>query len=187
MLDCAGVGLSVYDFIIKNQYDPQYGITYQALTSINSSDMAERCKVHDANKVVWCIKANASFNSEIAILLRNGFQGGNINLLVHEDLADSNFDDNYKGYSKMSLSDQMALKNPYLQITMAIFELIKLDSEVKNGQVKVKEQSGMRKDRYSSLAYNYWVACELERQLKPKNQSTEDLIKAFSIRKAKHY
>ena len=70
VLDCAGVGLSVYDFIIKNQYDPQYGITYQALTSINSPDMAERCKVHDANKVVWCIKANASFNSEIAILLR---------------------------------------------------------------------------------------------------------------------
>ena len=30
--------------------------------------------------------------------------------------------------------------------------------------MRVFEKSGMRKDRYSSLAYNYWVQCQLERE-----------------------
>jgi hypothetical protein len=32
----------------------------------------------------------------------------------------------------------------------------------------------MRKDRYSSLAYNYWVQCQLEREIlrKPKYEMT---------------
>ncbi|MDF2884232.1 MAG: hypothetical protein K0R54_4799, partial [Clostridiaceae bacterium] len=36
--------------------------------------------------------------------------------------------------------------------------------------IKVFEKSGMRKDRVSSIGYNYWVQCQLERKLqKPKN------------------
>ncbi len=58
---------------------------------------------------------------------------------------------------------------PYLQTTLGIYELVKLDHEVKNGNIKVKEVSGMRKDRYSSIAYNYWCACQLELKLRPKN------------------
>ena len=184
VIDTNGNGLGISDFLMKDQYDPMTGITYKALTCVNNKDMAERCRVRDANKAMWCIKATANFNGEIAIGIRNGFQTGNINLLVNEDIADSMFEDKIKGYNKMALSDKLALQNPYLQTTMAIFELIKLDTEVKNGQIKVKEQSGMRKDRYSSLAYNYWVACELERQLKPRTQNTQDLLKNFTMRKS---
>lgn len=187
VLDCQGLGIGVFDILIKDQYDPQTGNTYHALNACNNDDMAERCKVHDAEKVIWCVKANASFNNDIAVGLRTGIQNGKINLLIDDKLAEEVLADNNKGYNKMTMPDKLALQNPYLQTTMAIFELIKLDSEVKNGQIKVKEQSNMRKDRYSSLAYNYWCACELERQLKPKNQSTEDLIQAFAIRKAKHF
>ena len=43
--------------------------------------------------------------------------------------------------------------------------------EIKGTNIKITEKSGMRKDRYSSLAYNYWVQCQLEREMlhKPKN------------------
>ena len=37
--------------------------------------------------------------------------------------------------------------------------------------VKVKERSGMRKDRYSSLEYNYYVVQQLAIRLKPKKQN----------------
>ena len=62
-------------------------------------------------------------------------------------------------------------KMPYTQTTLLIYELINLESETKGLNTRVFEKSGMRKDRYSSLAYNYWVQCELERELlnKPKN------------------
>ena len=86
----------------------------------------------------------------------------------------------------MSIRDQAMLQLPYIQTTMAVFELIKLDHEIKNGQIKVKEISGMRKDRYSSIAYNFWCACQLELKLKPKTQDTQSLVSKLTIRKAKY-
>ena len=77
-------------------------------------------------------------------------------------------------------------KQKELNYTMSIFELVKLDHEVKNGQIKVKEVSGMRKDRYSSIAYNYWCMCQLELKLKPKQQNT-NLVSQLSIRPARRF
>lgn len=185
VLDTNGIGLGVYDFIIKDQYDPETGDTYKALTCVNDKEMAERCKVKDAKQVVWSVKATAKFNNEICVLLRNGIQNGKINFLVSEQDADEILKDTYKGYNKLSLSEKVKLKTSYIQTTMAIYELVKLEHEVKDGNIKVKEISGMRKDRYSSIAYNYWCACQLELKLKPKNTSTESLISNLTIRQPK--
>ena len=59
VLDSSGNGLGVYDVIIKETYDPQLGITYDALCACNDENMASRCKVKNAKKCVWCIKASA--------------------------------------------------------------------------------------------------------------------------------
>lgn len=185
VLDTNGIGLGVYDFIIKDQYDPETGETYKALTCCNDSDMAIRCKVKDAQKVVWSVKATSAFNNEICVLLRNGIQNGKINFLVSEHDGEEVLRDNFKSYNKFSLTEQNALKMPYIQTTMTQYELIKLEHEVKNGNIKVKEISGMRKDRYSSIAYNYWCACQLELKLKPKQQSTNTLVQQLIIRPAR--
>ena len=185
VIDTQGLGLGVYDFICKDQYDSETGKTYKALKCCNDDDMAERCKVKDANVVVWSVKANDKFNNEICILLRNGIENGKISFLIsEEDCEDVISKDLYKGFNKLTPSDQALIKKSYLQTTMAEYELIKLDHEVKNGNIKVKEQSGMRKDRYSSIAYNYWCACQLELGLKPKT-NTNDILSKLIIRPAK--
>lgn len=186
VLDTNGIGLGVYDFITKDQICQENGKRYRAMTCINDKDMAERCKVRDANKVVWSVKANANFNNEICVLLRNGIQNGKINFLIPEQDADSSLKETYKGYFKMSPTEQAKLKMSYIQTTFAVYELIKLDHEVKNGNIKVKEVEGMRKDRYSSIAYSYWCACQLELKLKPKTQDTQSLVSKLTIRKAKY-
>lgn len=186
VLDTNGIGLGVYDFITKDQICQENGKRYQAMTCINDKDMAERCKVRDANKVVWSVKANANFNNEICVLLRNGIQNGKINFLIPEQDADSSLKETYKGYLKMSPTEQAKLKMSYIQTTFAVYELVKLDHEVKNGNIKVKEVEGMRKDRYSSIAYSYWCACQLELKLKPKTQSTQSLINKLPIRQPSH-
>lgn len=187
VLDTNGIGLGVYDFITKDQICQENGKRYQAMTCINDKDMAERCKVRDANKVVWSVKANANFNNEICVLLRNGIQNGKINFLIPEQDADSSLKETYKGYFKMSPTEQAKLKMSYIQTTFAVYELIKLDHEVKNGNIKVKEVEGMRKDRYSSIAYSYWCACQLELKLKPKTQNTNDLVNKLPIRQGKRF
>lgn len=186
VLDTNGIGLGVYDFITKDQICQENGKRYQAMTCINDKDMAERCKVRDANKAVWSVKANANFNNEICVLLRNGIQNGKINFLIPEQDADNSLKETYKGYFKMSPTEQAKLKMSYIQTTFAVYELIKLDHEVKNGNIKVKEVEGMRKDRYSSIAYSYWCACQLELKLKPKTQDTQSLVSKLTIRKAKY-
>ena len=185
VLDTNGLGIGVYDFIIKDQYDPETGETYKALTCVNDREMAERCKVKDAKPVVWSVKATAKFNNEICVLLRNGIQNGKINFLITEQNADDVLKEFYKGYNKISLSEKIALKTSYTQTTMAIYELVKLEHEVKDGNIKVKEVSGMRKDRYSSIAYSYWCACQLELKLKPKNDVSQSLINDLPIKQPK--
>lgn len=183
VLDTNGNGLGVYDFIIKEQYDPTNGETYEALCACNNQEMAERCKVKTANKVVWCIKATADFNSNSATMLRAAILNGNINLLCNEFDAETVVK-KIPGYDKLSSSEQTELMLPYAQTSLAINEMINLEHEIINNRVKLRERSGMRKDRFSSLQYNNYVVQELSSKLKPKN-ANNDILNLLTIRPAK--
>ena len=171
VLDCSGVGMAIFDRLIQDIVDPTTGELYPALSCCNDKAMAERCKVDNAPKVIWSIKASASFNNEICTLLRSGFQNGKINLLVTEFEAEEILKDKFKGFAKMPAYEQMQYKIPYIQTTLLVYELINLEYEIKGTNVKITEKSGMRKDRYSSLAYNYWVQCQLEREMLRKQKT----------------
>lgn len=186
VIDSNGVGMAVYDYIIKNHYDNETGKQYAALTCLNDDDMAMRCITPGATKAVWSIKANARFNSQICASLRDGIKSGKILLPKNELMVEEYLMQNCKGYKNMAPTEQLRVKTAYVQATLAVFELIKLKAfHDNNGNITIKEQSGMRKDRYSSLAYNYWVACQLELQLKPKTTDTQSLIDKMVIRRGK--
>lgn len=179
VVDTNGSGLGVFDALIRDMVDPETGELYGALSCCNDKDMAARCKVANAPEVIWSIKANASFNNEICILLRSGFKQGKINLLVSEFEAEEILKDKIKGYAKMQPFEQLQYKMPYIQTTSLIYELTKLEHEIKGTNIKIIEKTGMRKDRYSSLAYNYWVQCQLEREILQKPQVSFD-IKSYA-------
>lgn len=175
VIDTSGQGLGVYDALIQDIVDPETGELYPAISCCNDKDMAERCKVANAPKEIWSIKGNAAFNSEICILLRSGFQNNKINLLVHEIIGEDVLKSKYKSFNKMSQAEQIEYRMPYIQTSLLVTELTKLEYEVKGANVKIKERTGMRKDRYSSLAYNYWVQCQLEREILRKPKSGFDV------------
>ncbi len=171
VIDTNGVGLGVFDALIQDMIDHETGELYPALTCCNDKVMAERCKVENAPKVIWSVKATASFNNEICILLRSGFQKKKLNLLISEFECEEIIKDKIRGFDKLPAFEQMQYKMPYVQTTLLVYELINLEHEIKGTNIKVKEKSGMRKDRYSSLAYNYWVQCQLERKLLHKSDT----------------
>lgn len=186
VVDTNGVGLGVYDYLIKPHYDTVTGKQYDALNCCNDSTMSERCQVPGAKKVIWSIKANAKFNNQICTSLRNGIKSGKILFPKNEMVVEDYLYQNVKGYKNMSPTKQMRMKMAYFQMTLAILEMTRLRNyHDNNGNIVLKEQSGMRKDRYSSLAYNYWVACQLELQLKPKVQDTQTLVNRMVMRKGK--
>ena len=186
VLDTNGLGLGVYDFIARQQFDAETGETYDAMCSCNDITMAERCHDPSANKCVWTIKAYAQENSEMATALRAGIQTGNLSLLISEYDAEQTIK-KISGYSTMTTEEKVKLLMPYAQTTALVNEMVNLEGKIVDNKVKLKEHSGMRKDRFSSLEYNYYVAQEIgrenQRRANQDNKSLVDLL-ASSIRKS---
>lgn len=185
-LDANGIGQAVLDYIMQDRYDPQYACMYKAMSCINNPDLNIRCKVRDANRVVYAMKASAKQNNDMCLALRSAFQNGYINLLKTENDIEDVWTKMIKGFSKLTEIQQDKLKLPYIQTTLLIDELINLEYEVQNGFIKVKERSGMRKDRYSSLEYNYYVIDQIK--IKKKEQSnTNNLAALLPVRSSKRF
>ena len=181
-IDCSGVGQAVLDSVMSSKYDPMYGCQYKAMTTVNNEDLALRCKEKDATKCVYAIKGSAKLNNDMCLSLRSGLQNGYINLLINELDMDDKWSKQIKGYAKLSDDLKLKLKLPYYQTTYLIDELINLDHDVSSGLIKVKEKTGMRKDRYSSLEYNYYVVNQIRlKQKKKRSSSTADITKLFKI------
>lgn len=186
VLDANGVGLGVFDCLARDMVDPDTGEQYPALSCYNDSSMAERCTVIGAPKVIWSIKATAQMNSDCAVLLREGFRSGRIRLLINEYEADDALGE-IGGYSKLNPPEMLALKMPYINTTLLIDELVRLQHEEFSGKIKISEKTGMRKDRYSSLAYNYYVAIQLENRMSKKNNLSGSASDLFMIKPPSSY
>lgn len=106
----------------------------------------------------------------------------NPSTLVVEVQIEDSLNNIVKGYNKLSPMQQAKIKAPYLQTSLLIEELINLEHDIVNGLVKVKERSGMRKDRYSALQYSYYIAQELSRDIKPKKDTSVDYSQVFKVR-----
>lgn len=182
VIDTNGSGIGVFDTLIKPQVDPDTGEIYDALSCINDKDMELRCAIPEAEKVIWSIKANSKFNDIIATSLREGFKQGQINLLVSEYDCDEYLRDNIKGYKGKSELQQLEYKHQYMETTLLVNELINLQHKIEGRSVKIKERPGMRKDRYSSLAYNFWVMKQYELKLSNDYREEQDEI-LFRFRK----
>lgn len=184
VLDCLGLGLGVYDCLARDIVDPDTGEIYPALSCCNNTEMASRCTVIGAEKVIWSIKATAQFNSDCALSLRDAFRSGRVRLLVNEYDAEE-YLSSIRGYTSLSPSEKMQLLLPYVNTTLLIDELTKLDHDESSGKVKITERSGMRKDRYSSLSYNYYVATQIEAKMCKKYNNGFNGTDTFVIKPPK--
>ena len=76
---------------------------------------------------------------------------------------------------------------PYINTTLLIDELVRLQHDESGGRVKISEKAGMRKDRYSSLAYNYYVAIQLENKMSKRQNTSGSVSDLFVIKAPKTY
>lgn len=181
VLDTNGIGLGVYDCLARDIVDTETGEIYPAVSCCNNAEMASRCTVIGAEKVVWSIKASAQFNSDCAYLLREAFKSGRIRLLCTEYDAEEILSD-IRGYSSLSSAEKLQIQMPYINTTLLVDELTKLQHEESGGKVKIFERSGMRKDRYSSLSYNYYVAIQLENKMSKRQSANASASDMFVIK-----
>lgn len=178
-LDAQGVGSGIFDLLIRDMVDPETGETYPALGCYNNPELSDRC-LAGSPKVIWAIKASVGFNSDCAYLLREGFRSGRVRLLQNEIDAEESLKSIAK-YTSLSQDNKTKVQMPYIHTTLAVDELVNLQYEDAGaGKIRVKEKSGRRKDRYSSISYNYYVATQIENKLTKRRAlevgSTESFI-----------
>lgn len=185
VLDCKGLGLGCFDLLASDITDIVSGEIYPALSCCNNPDLAARCTDKNAPKVIWAILATAKFNSDCAIMLREGFNNGKIRLLQTEYDGERSLSD-IKGFDSLDMSDRVKMTLPYIDTTLLVNEVIKLQHEFTGDRlIRIYERSGMRKDRYSSLSYNYWVSCQLEKGIKKRSDEDSDSSLQFLFRAPK--
>ena len=174
-LDCAGVGMGIYDSLVQNLYDKERCTEYLAFTSMNDTEMASRCQVQDAPKKIYSMKAYAQTNSECAISFRDNLRKGKIKLLINENEC-KDILSGLKGYDFLSGEDQARFLHPYMQVSALISEMVNLEAEINSqtSQVKLKEQNGQRKDRWSSASYGNYLANILEKELQKQDDDDEE-------------
>lgn len=178
VLDTQSIGLGVYDALCQPLYDKERAKEYEPLSCINDEKMAERCTYQNAEKLIYSIKGNAQLNSEIAVLLKDGFKRRKIKIPINENEG-REYLKRFKGYEALPEETKAKFISSYVQITLLINEMINLEAEYNdNGQVKLKEPKSKRKDRYSSVAYGNYVATLLERKLNKQTEydTDDDLV-----------
>lgn len=160
-LDTHGNGLSIYDALVKVMYDENRDVEYEAWCAFNDDVMKARAKTQNPLPVIFSIKAGNKLNHEIATSLRVNLQSSNIELLISEMEAKDSLSDK-KHYQNASVEDRVSMELAYVQTTLLVNELVNLEHDIVGGYVKIKEKSGKRKDRYSSLGFANYLAKILE-------------------------
>lgn len=179
VVDTNGAGIGVYDNLVRELADDERGVIYEPWSCINDEAMADRCNTPNAPKRIYSIKATAQFNNDAAVLLRDCLKRGKLKLLVSEVDANEFWMSN-KQFQKLSPEDQALFQAPYYQTSSMIYETINLSYELVNGKIKVSEQQGMRKDRYSATSYANIIASQLERELlRPQKSFGVETISLF--------
>ena len=165
VMDANGLGLPIYDLLAGNpMVDRETGMEYGPLDCCNDEEMSQRCLYPNNPKVIWSVKAGEQTNSDMALALSNAINSKKLRFLVHENDG-QDYLTKFVGYDEFTGDLLGKLNAPYVQTSLAIYEMLSLEAEHKdNGKVKVKEQSGKRKDRYSAIAMANYVATELSRQ-----------------------
>lgn len=162
-LDCAGVGMSVYDQLVRPTYDKERDIEYPPFTAYNDEKMSIRAS-KSALPVIYSIKATGlKFNHDLATGLRSALSEGKMKLLIN-DIEGRDFLLESRLFANKSQEEQARLLKPYVQTTIMVNETVNLLFEVKNGFIRVYETGSNRKDRFSSWAYANYLARILEKE-----------------------
>lgn len=136
IVDVKGVGFGVADTLVRDIQDPDTGEEYPALSCYNNQDWAARCKSPGATKALYAINGNAEFNSQCAVLLRDGFRTGKIKLL-DDEAAGKVWYEQVKAYHQLTEEDKLQMRMPYINTTLLVNELINLQSDTTTGKVRV--------------------------------------------------
>jgi hypothetical protein len=173
VLDCGGVGQTIYDLCTKKTDDPIRGKKYPAWKSMNNLEKMESRVIDEtAIPVIYAVKiAGASAQSvhaNIVTRARLAYERNEIKLLVSEDVISETISSRYKQLIKNMNEEEymnflIRVTKPFIETTMLIQESIETRVVKRAGGISINEKS--RKDRLMSKLYGLFYIDTLEQEL----------------------
>jgi len=171
-----GGGLPMYDQLGQITKDSERGIEYPAWTVMPDitisndqfEELSKRTLGVNAIQNIYPISANAKLNSIMAVEMRDKLQKRMFGFLVDEMSAEDYL--TRSSYKKEFLDQgDINAKSwflaPYVQTSLLVNECINLSMTMSIGNIKLSENPGSRKDRFSSLLYGTHYASILDQEL----------------------
>lgn len=168
VIDARNAGVQVIYTLGKVLYDEERDEEYSPLKCMNNDTYANVVKTPNAKEVIYAINATAQLNSDIAYFFRRSLLENRIDLLVSYNVAQEEILSKNTDYmNEIDLDSQMFYENPFLETQELISETADLvyEKAPQTGLIKIYEQTGNRKDRYSSASYGNYFIDQLELDL----------------------
>jgi len=183
-------GMGIYDELGTLTKDNDRGIEYPAWTIMYTEDQDKYEELHNrtiasnAKDIIYLVNAGSKLNDAIATAMRDKLQKKMINFLISEMDAEPYLIKNFpKEYTKLNdeVSEKGWFLHPYVQTSAFVNECVSLSMSLLDGYIKLKEPSGGRKDRYTSVSYmNYFVSKILDPRIRKEEtmESVDEFVKA---------
>lgn len=175
VLDRQGNGISVYGYLCRKLYDNERKKEYIPFYSLNEKDNVKLSAYHteeDYEERIYTVSATEESNHDMALDLKDKIVNKRISFLISKgDVREYFVSEAW--FNKLSTEDQAELLNPYLQTVLLENEMVLLERVEHSKFVKLKEQSGKSKDRYSSVAYGNFFISLLEKELQSKREDID--------------
>lgn len=164
--------------------DEERGVEYDAMTimyhpSIDDpvyKELSERTLALNAKPVVYPISGTSKLNSDIAVNFRDKLKQKMFSFLIDEQEAEEFLMKTNKEVliTEDDLGIKSFFKSPYLQTTLFVNECVNLSMSMSAGNIKLEEESGWRKDRYSCVSYVNWFASLFDADLLRETETEDD-------------
>lgn len=159
----------MFDALTQVTKDETRGVEYPAYTVINHpaidqkvyEELRGRTLAKNAKECIFPIYASLPLNAEIAVAFRNRLKKKLVNFLTDDSTAEEFLikTGNKDILDQYNTGVRAYLLQPHIQTTLFINEAIALEMSMVNGNLRLQEPSGARKDRYTSVSYlNYYAS-----------------------------
>jgi len=166
VLDTNGIGMSVFNSLTKSGISDVTGEHLCAYGCMNDTSMQELVSDKTGDKIIYSIKASQSLNKEMYSNLQYKISSRQIRFPIDSRDATDIFSRNerYPDWITVDMDIYKKILQPYKETDNLVDEMVNLKL-VDPENIKLKEKSGKRKDRFSSVAMGSHFISTLEKNL----------------------
>lgn len=177
VIDANGVGAGLVDYLVKSQTDRKTGEYYPPFGVYNDPD--EKYKffktIDTEDKVLFLVKANAPFNTEMYTILQTQLNAGKVKFLIDERQKREKMLSMARS-ERMSRDERDEYLRPFVLTSVLREELLNLREQTEGVNIILsRANKNIKKDKVSSLGYGlYYIKTEED---DPKRRRHRDFSK----------